>query len=45
MTDTTYPPLDVPKAGTLDLWIVDSGPMRNGIDPHSCADDHHSTGE
>jgi hypothetical protein len=24
----TYPPLDVPKAVTDSVWIVDSGPMR-----------------
>jgi len=28
MTQTTYPPLDVPKPVAQDLWIVDSGPMR-----------------
>lgn len=28
MTETTYPPLDVPKPVAPDLWIVDSGPMR-----------------
>lgn len=28
MTEITYPPLDVPKAVTQDLWVVDSGPMR-----------------
>lgn len=28
MTETTYPPLDVPKPVTQDLWVVDSGPMR-----------------
>ncbi len=28
MTDTTYPPLDVPKPVGPDIWIVDSGPLR-----------------
>ena len=28
MTKTTYPPLDVPKPVTQNLWVVDSGPMR-----------------
>lgn len=28
MSKTIYPPLDIPKPVTINIWIVDSGPLR-----------------